>query len=114
MIENIGRLGANGALVQRRGGDREFNRFFAEFAGAMGCALVKQTAGVGGLRACPGAPSIVRASSSSVNIAPALSFSPIAPLSPAAPAAATGGRGGSPRAALLDLALAGAIKHARS
>jgi hypothetical protein len=26
-----------------------------------------------------------------VNIAPALSFSPIAPLSPAAPAAATGG-----------------------
>ena len=51
MVENIGRLGANGALILRRSGDREFDRFLSEFASAMGRALIKQTARIGGLRA---------------------------------------------------------------
>ena len=42
VVENIGRLGANGALVLRRGGDREFDRFFSKFAGAMGRPLFRR------------------------------------------------------------------------
>jgi hypothetical protein len=46
VVENIGRLGANGALVLRRGGDREFDRFFSKFAGAMGRPPIQEAANV--------------------------------------------------------------------
>ena len=51
VVEDIRRLSANRVLIQRRGGDRQFDRFFAEFARAMGRALVEQAAGIGRFRA---------------------------------------------------------------
>src|ERR1700722_1415278 len=55
VVENIGRLGADGALILCRGGDREFDRFFSEFARAIRGALIEQAASVGGLSARLGA-----------------------------------------------------------
>src|ERR1700758_4850953 len=55
MVEDIGRLRANLALAQGRRGDREFDRFFAEFARAMGGATIQQAAGIGRLSARAGA-----------------------------------------------------------
>ena len=89
MIEHIGRLRADGGLVQRGGGDREFDRLFAEFAGAMGGAFVEEAAGIGGLRARLGALIYRPRKLVQSELAPALFFSPIAPLSPVAAAAAT-------------------------
>src|SRR6185437_10112583 len=50
VIENVGRLRPDRTLLERCRGDGEFDRLFAEFAGAMRRALGEQARGVGRLR----------------------------------------------------------------